>query len=57
MSIPTLMIIRKQRFLFSQDGALAEATLVDLNHKVMDVGMKEVRRVAKSPPVKLTSDS
>jgi hypothetical protein len=57
MSIPTLMIIRKQRFLFSQDGALAEAALVDLNHKVMDVGMKEVRRVAKSPPVKLTSDS
>ena len=44
MSIPTLMIIRKQRFLFSQDGALAEAALVDLNHTVMDVDMEEVRQ-------------
>lgn len=42
-SIPTLMAIRDGVVLFSQPGALPEASLVNLVQAVRDVNMDEVR--------------
>ncbi|ONH25760.1 thioredoxin [Pseudofrankia asymbiotica] len=42
-SIPTLMIVRDQVVLYSQPGALPEATLEDLIKQAKDVDMEKVR--------------
>jgi thioredoxin 1 len=46
MSIPTLMVFRDQVLLYSQPGALPEASLEDLIGKVRALDMDQVRRVA-----------
>jgi len=44
MSIPTLMIVREQVVVYSQPGAVGEATLVDIINQAMALDMEEVHR-------------
>jgi thioredoxin 1 len=44
MSIPTLMIFRDGILLYSQAGALPEASLEELIGKVAELDMDDVRR-------------
>ncbi|MFI8848626.1 thioredoxin [Streptomyces sp. 891-h] len=46
-SIPTLAIIRDRTLVFSQPGALPEATLEDLIGQARQLDMEEVRRAAE----------
>ncbi|MGP3986149.1 thioredoxin [Streptomyces sp. 3N207] len=47
-SIPTLAIIRDRTLVFSQPGALPEATLEDLIGQARQLDMAEVRRAAEA---------
>ncbi len=44
MSIPTLMIVREQVVVYSQPGAIGEATLVDIVNQAMALDMEEVHK-------------